>query len=187
MKNLRPLFIILTAFFLGITFFVMTACEISDSDEVIREVSLNVSGSYLNTNGIPSNQSGETITLLAITQAGDQLNAIDNLGARWTGTIGRASGNTASFTLDGITNTGVRVVLTGTIVIEGTTGTLTGTWIEPVLRSPASAQAAVAAVATATPIPDPTTDAMVTPIPSITATPSGTATPIATPSIVLTP
>lgn len=165
-----------------------TACEISGSNDVTRQVSLNVTGSYVNEGGIASRQSGGTITLLAISQRGDQLSAVDNLGARWTGTIGRADGNLATVTLQGMTNTGVEVVISGSIVIEGTTGTLTGTWIEPNLRAPVSAAAAVAPIstptpnATAVPTENPSATATPTPIPGATATPI----PGATPTPVLT-
>lgn len=131
----------------------LTACDISSADEVTRQVSLNIAGSYTNAGGIPANQTGNTISLLSISQRGDQLNAVDDQGARWTGTIGRADGTLATFTLDGATSAGQEVVLTGTIVVDGTTATLSGTWIEPSLRSVATATATVSGVVTPTPTP----------------------------------
>lgn len=173
----------------------LVSCEISSPGDTVRQVSLNVTGAYRNGDGIPDRQSGTRITELTITQQGDQLTVVDNLGARWTGSIGRADGNVALVTLRGQTNTGVEVVITGSIVIEGTTGTLTGTWIEPNLRSPVRATASVSPVATPTPAPtvtpttepgDPTPTPVAgptpTPVPAATATPVPTAVPTPTPS-----
>ena len=157
------------------------ACDISSADDVTRTVSLNVSGSYQNGSGIAGRQSGTPITLLAVTQRGDQLTAVDNLGARWTGTVGRADGNLATVTLRGLTNTGVEVVITGTVTIDGTTGALTGTWIEPNLRSTVSATATVQPVPT--PVPTAVPGATATPVPGATATPVPGATPTPTPFI----
>jgi hypothetical protein len=147
-----------------------TACEISGSNDVVRQVSLNIAGAYSNSSGIPANQTGNRVTQLSIQQRGDQLDAVDNQGGRWSGSIGRADGTLATFTLKGATSAAQSVTLTGTIVVEGNNGTLTGTWIEPSLQSAASATANVAGVitptatpaaatgpvATATPLPFPT-------------------------------
>ncbi|MGA0368646.1 MAG: hypothetical protein ACO3N7_04265, partial [Kiritimatiellia bacterium] len=100
-------------------------------------------------------------------QSGDRLSAVDNTGAPWAGSIGRAEGNIATFTLDGSTSAGAAVVLTGTIVVNGSSASLSGTWIEPSLRSAASAEATVAARATPTaqPTGSPTLTPTATPIP----------------------
>jgi hypothetical protein len=185
-RDLRSVLSWLTTFGLsGVLLF--TACEISSPDDVTRQVTLNVSGSYTNGSGIAGQQSGSTITLLSITQSGDQLFAVDNLGARWTGSIGRADGNVATVNLRGLTNSGVEVVIAGAISIDGTTGTLSGTWIEPNLRSTVNATAnGVAPVPTAVPTAVPTQipGATATPIPGATATPipGATATPIPEPT-----
>ena len=133
---------------------VYTGCEISSGDDVTRNVTLNIQGVYANASGIPRRQSGVRITSLALSQSGDQLNVVDNEGTRWTGTIGRVSGNNASFTLKGLTTAGNEVVITGNIAIEGTTGRMTGTWVEPGFSSPISAEAGVAAQPTPTPTPE---------------------------------
>ncbi|MDA3872348.1 MAG: hypothetical protein PF795_00095, partial [Kiritimatiellae bacterium] len=153
-RNASPLLFLASVSIVSLLFF--SACEISGGNETVREVSLNVSGSYVNESGIPSNQSGDRITLLAISQSGNRLNAVDNLGARWNGSIGRAESNLATVTLKGLTNNGVQVVITGTITVNGTDARLTGTWVEPGLTSPVSAQANVAATPEPTPAPDPT-------------------------------
>lgn len=153
-RSIRPLFLLASVSIAALLFF--SACEISGRNETVREVSINVAGSYVNSSGIPSNQSGSRITLLAISQSGDRLNAVDNLGARWNGSIGRAQSNLATITLRGMTNSGVEVVITGTITVNGTDARLTGTWVEPGLASPVSATATVAAAPVPTPVPEPT-------------------------------
>lgn len=178
MKKIRALLILGSAVILAGVTVIFSACEISSGNETVREVSLQVSGNYVNNSGIPGKQSGQLITSLFISQNGDQLNAIDNLGARWTGTIGRASGNLATVNLDGITSNGTPVVITGNITIDGTTATLQGTWVEPVIRAPAFAQATVAPQPIPTPNPIETATPGATPIPGTTPTPVGTTTPV---------
>ncbi len=176
MNKIRSFLILGAALTTGALFLFLTACEISNGDETVRQVSIRVAGVYSSASGIASNQSGQTITSLNISQSGDQLDAIDNLGARWTGTIGQADSTLATVNLKGLTNTGVQVVITGNISIDGTTGTLSGSWIEPVIRSNVFAQAIVAAQPTSTPIITPTT--------SVTTTPSATAVATVTPTPV---
>jgi hypothetical protein len=169
MKSIRLALSLFSASLLGSLFLLTGGCEISDGDETVREVSISVSGSYRNPNGIPERQSGATITQLTLSQNGDQLSAVDNEGTRWTGTIGRASESLATLNLRGRTTTGVEVIITGSIQVEGTTATLTGVWVEPALTSEVNASASVSPVPTATPGPD------------VTATPTATPTATATP------
>lgn len=140
--------------FSSVLFF--TACDISGSDDVVRQVSLNIAGAYTNDSGIPENQSGNRVTLLSIQQRGDQLSAVDNQGGNYSGSIGRADENLATFTLNGATSAGESVTLTGTVVVEGTSASLTGTWIEPSLRSSARASATVSGQVTPSGTPTPT-------------------------------
>ena len=164
-KQLRiPFFGMLLGLLAGIL--LSTACDISGSNDVVRQVSLNIAGVYTNDGGIASSQSGTPITVLSIQQRGDQLDVVDNLGARWTGSIGRADSNLATFTLNGLTNTGVAVTITGSIAVDGTSASMSGTWIEPNLRSVVSATATVAGVITPTPVPTVEPVATATPIPT---------------------
>jgi hypothetical protein len=128
-------------------------CDISNGSDVIRNVSINVNGTYVNDGGIPERQSGAKITRLSILQTGDELNIVDNEGTRWTGRINNAGDNNAAITLRGMTTTGIEVVITGSISVSGTTATLSGLWVEPGLTAAASATASVAAAPTATPGP----------------------------------
>ncbi|MDF3130730.1 hypothetical protein P0Y35_16085 [Kiritimatiellaeota bacterium B1221] len=174
MNKFRSFLIMGTALATGAFFLFLTACEISNGDETVRQVSIQVAGIYSSSSGIASRQSGQTITSLNISQSGDQLDAIDNLGARWTGTIGQADSSLATVNLKGLTSTGEQVVITGNISIDGTSGTLSGSWIEPVIRSDVYAQATVAAQPTSTPI--------ITPTDSVTSTPVSTAIATVTPT-----
>ncbi|WFB37167.1 hypothetical protein P3T73_05265 [Kiritimatiellota bacterium B12222] len=171
MKRSSPLLFLLSSFGIPLTLLLFAACEIDSGSEVTRNVSLNVAGSYQNDGGIPSAQTGQTISRLSITQTGDQLFAIDNLGARWTGNIGRIESNLATITLQGMTSTGAEVVISGTITINDTTGILFGNWIEPTLRSDANATATVASIITPTPLPTNTAEPTTTPIPTVTVVP----------------
>jgi len=145
----------------------LVGCEISGGDETVRQIALNIAGTYQNNSGIASNQSGSRVTSLTLQQSGDQLDGIDNLGLRWGGTIGRTDDTTASITLSGLTSTGVQVVITGDVRVEGTQGVMTGLWVEPVIRASVSAEASVASAPTPTPTQDPSPDATptVTPVP----------------------
>ena len=177
MKSFRPTFPAFALAALALTLvFLQSACDIQSGNETVRNVPINVAGSYRNENGIPTRQSGRIITLLSITQAGDQLYAIDNEGTRWRGTIGRADGNTASITLRGLTTAQGEVVITGTIVVSGTSATLSGTWVEPGYTSPVSAQAGDVSPApqpTPGPGPNPTPTPTPSPTPSPTPAPGG--------------
>jgi hypothetical protein len=155
MKQTRTSWICLITAGLAGVLLLFSACEISGGNETVRNVSIRIGGSYVNSSGIPSNQSGNRITQLAITQSGDRLDAVDNFGGRWNGSIGQAESNLATFTLKGMTSAGAEVVLTGTITVDGTNATLSGTWIEPSLRAAASAQASVAPAPLPTPVPTP--------------------------------
>mgnify|MGYP001025339578 CR=1 FL=1 len=150
----------------------LAGCEISSGDETVRNVAIRISGTYQNTEGIPARQSGLTTTSIAITQSGDQLDGVDNFGRLWSGSITQADERVAGFELQGATTDGLEVILTGTITVNGSNASLTGTWIEPVIRSSASAQAIVVALPTATPTPVETPTVTPTPTVVLTATPA---------------
>lgn len=119
----------------------LVACEIQSAREVVRNVPLNVSGTYRNSSGIAARQSGSRITSLTLSQSGDRLTGVDNHGGRWRGDLGRVEGNTALVTLKGMTTAGGEVVITGSIVTDGSTGRLTGMWVEPGFTSEVFAEA----------------------------------------------
>ncbi len=119
-------------------------CEVdSSSDEFIRDVSIDFTGYYTHptSDRIVSRNSGSAITSLDLRQDGDQLEAIDNNGSIWRGSLGDVNGGSSSFELEGTTTSGDAGFFSGTLSssdggtsTSGTTssaeGTMTGTYIE---------------------------------------------------------
>lgn len=137
--------------------FAFLGCELGSADSVSRGVTggdnatVNVSGFYTggaNTNSgsgyiqITSTNSGPPLTTLDLRQYGDQLEAVDNFGRVWKGTIGDAGSGTATFTLSY-----GDLTISGTITISGSTGsytgTMNGTWIEPSIYATIHATATI--------------------------------------------
>jgi len=125
---------------------VFLGCEIGSSDSVARDLDFNVTGIYRNTdtnanNGkLVSDNSGSPITQLDLRQTGDQLEANDNNGKIFSGTIG----DEGNYTMTGQTTAGKDGTMTGTIEASGGVGTMRGTWIEDGLYGTIYGQATVA-------------------------------------------
>jgi hypothetical protein len=70
---------------------------------------------------------------------------VDNNGIIFKGTIGQATEDTASFTLEGMTTIGAEATISGSISVPvgGSEGTMRGTWIEPTLFSSVYGEATV--------------------------------------------
>ncbi len=185
MRIFQRCLLIMTFSLFGALSLLQIGCDIQSGDEVTRNVSVNVSGVYRNGDGIPTRQSGAKVSSINLSQSGDQLFGVDNNGGRWEGSIGRADGDTASFTLKGQTNTGAKVVITGTIRVSGNSGTMTGTWIEPGLTGDVFATGEVVPTPTATPVPGGTPGA--TAVPTTVATVAPGPAPTATSPIVFPP
>lgn len=143
---------ILAAGLLGAVFY--TGCEIDSAESASREVGLVIAGFYTNPNGGPVVQknTGAPITSLDLRQRGDRLEAIDNNGFIFKGTIGNVQGNIASITLTGLTTAGNEGTISGTVEVGGAStstlgaaasATLRGTWVEPSLFSTVYATASV--------------------------------------------
>lgn len=131
-----------------LVFLALCGCEVGSADSVVRMVAADFSGFYqgVGSNGtqmvVPPN-SGDEVTLLNLRQNGDQLEAIDNNGIVFRGTLGNLVDTTASFTLEGRTTVGRSVTISGTLTGEGSAGTMRGTWIEPNLYSTISGKAVI--------------------------------------------
>jgi hypothetical protein len=120
-----------------------TGCEVDSADTFIRDVPVDFSGFYVGcSNGAPIVQanSGNRIRTLDLRQNGDQLEAFDNNGAIWRGSLGEVQNGRSSFTLEGRTSTGVEGLFSGTLSSSGggsttsvsaANGNMTGTYIEP--------------------------------------------------------
>jgi hypothetical protein len=120
---------------------ILSGCEGDSAETLVRNIAFQVSGIYRNpgdsNNGkLVSNNTGSPVTQMDLRQTGDQLEAIDNNGLIFKGTIGNASDTEGGFTLDGQTTAGQPATISG--VIRKSSGSSTeaemrGTWIEPSL------------------------------------------------------
>lgn len=125
----------------------VTGCETDSSESVSRNLSVDVTGYYsgnLSGGRIIEQSSGAAITSLDLRQGGDRLEAYDNNGEIFKGTIGQVDGERASFTLEGKTTAGVAGTISGYIDISGSSATMSGTWFEPSMSSRVAASATVA-------------------------------------------
>ncbi len=129
-----------------ISSFAFLGCEVGSSDSAVRNLDFNVTGIYRNTdtnanNGkLVSNNSGDPITQLDLRQTGDQLEANDNNGKSFRGTIG----DEGDFTMTGLTTAGQEGTMVGTIEASSGVGTMRGTWAEPTMYGTIYGQATVA-------------------------------------------
>ncbi len=139
MKLLRPglLALILPALAL-----IPLACEVDSSNTFTRDVSTDFSGLYAPCEGsvIVQQNGGRRITRLDLRQSGDSLEAVDNNGGLWRGSLGEVQNGRSSFELRGRTTTGVDAWFSGTLSTSdgGSTnsggsanGRMTGTYVEP--------------------------------------------------------
>lgn len=129
----------------------ISGCSDSESgDELIRLVDVDFTGVYTGTgDSLVSQNSGEPITTMNLAQSGAGLEAFDNNGNIWRGNLNRVnSDSSASFRLDGLTTENVPAQIVGELSGEGTTGSMTGTYIEPGLLGTVSASATIAEVQT---------------------------------------
>ncbi len=139
----------------------LVGCDVGSSggsDAAIREVGVDYSGYYDSTDDnsetsiVSPVNSGAPVKSLSLSQTGDRLEAFDNNGLIYRGTIGRvvSSGGSAesSFQLEGETTTRVPVTIAGTLTGEGTTGIMRGQWLEPNKMANILADAIINAVPT---------------------------------------
>ncbi len=121
-------------------------CSGNSGDSIIRSVSIRVSGFYTGnpiSNPLVRQNTGNPISNMNIIQTGDNLEAVDNNGNIFRGTISQEDGTIATFMLNGMTTAGAQGTIAGTFTISGTTSTMEGTWTEPALFSPVFGTATV--------------------------------------------
>lgn len=119
-------------------------CSVDSADEFIRDVTVNFSGFYVGRNNgvLVSANSGKPITTLDLRQNGDRLEAVDNNGRIWRGSLGEVQGGSSSFELNGQTTDGTEATFSGSITssdggsadtgsVSNAEGTMQGTYIEP--------------------------------------------------------
>ena len=122
------------------TLALLVGCELSNSpNDTVRNVSVDFTGFYDN-DGAPltTSQTGADITEMNLIQTGDRLEAVDNNGIIFKGTLGEVtvdSGGQASsiINLSGRTTANGDVTISGTIIGQQNQGVIHGTWIEPTL------------------------------------------------------
>ena len=148
----------------------LSGCTVGSADSVIPSSSGNFSGNYVGagSNGVLVTQNtGNPVTSLMLTQYGNQLQAVDNNGILFHGTLGDVSGGSssssnttssststsASFMLQGSTTAGNSVVISGTLSANGTTATMRGVWAEPSLYGSIYGAATISPITPPTPGP----------------------------------
>ncbi len=157
----------LTAFFvLGGLF--LAACDVDSVDSTTAVLSddagttYNFAGLYAraDTNGVQQplvfpldRQSGRTLTWLRLLQAGSRIEAYDNAGMTWAGSISTIESGTANFSLRGRTTAGLSVEIAGALRYADQSSTMDAAWIEPAFSGSIFATATVSPSTTNTPSP----------------------------------
>lgn len=123
---------IYTLFLISVTITIFIGCEVDSASDLVRSVSINVSGVYSNPNGdsLVEKNSGNPIVRLTIRQNGDQIEAADNNNQIFRGNVTEAGDGKLSFSLEGKTTTGMDAIFSGTFTVSGTTSIMAGTFIE---------------------------------------------------------
>lgn len=113
---------------------VLVGCEVGSPDTVIRQVGLIIAGFYANSGGnIVSENTGAAIETLNLIQDGSDLQAIDNNGRIFRGSVSSASESSAQIQLTGLTSAGAQGIIQAVVTVSGGSATMQGTWIEPSL------------------------------------------------------
>ncbi|HMO04432.1 MAG TPA: hypothetical protein PKC67_09225 [Kiritimatiellia bacterium] len=114
-----------------------TGCTVDSANGTSRTVGISVGGIYRYDSSACGNDgrfvtanSGRSVISLDLRQAGDSLEAIDNNGIIFRGTIGNVVDNSASFNLEGATTAGNSALISGNISVSGGKGVMQATWVE---------------------------------------------------------
>jgi hypothetical protein len=143
----------------------LAACDVESVDSTTANVAdndgtiYNFAGLYANstTNGLaplvfPTNkQSGVPLTWLRLLQYGSVIEAYDNAGMTWAGSISTIEGGTANFSLRGRTTAGLSTEIAGTLVYADQQSVMDAAWIEPAFSGNLYAIATVAPSTTNSP------------------------------------
>jgi hypothetical protein len=152
--------VLLASFAIGFSALVcVTGCSVDSADSVVRSVNANVAGFYSKDSSVCGQDrfvtanSGKQVISLDLRQTGDQLEAIDNNGIIFRGTIGNVVDNSASFNIEGSTTAGNKVLISGNIAIGGGEGVMRATWIEDTFYATLCGSANGPSVTSNTPTP----------------------------------
>jgi len=147
MKKLVPVIFLTFVSALLVTMAGISGCETDSPETIVREVDIFIGGFYRHPtdgNFMVPRTSGEPISSMNLIQSGDELNAFDNFGMLYRGTIGRVlDGSQASITLKGQSTAGNEATISGIVVVSGNTATMEATWLEEFAVSPVFGQALV--------------------------------------------
>lgn len=131
----------------AVAFLVGNGCTGDSVEGGVRLVGLSVEGFYAHPesgNAMVRRTTGADVESLNLMQHGDYLEAFDNNGVVFSGTIGKVTDtNLATFTLEGQSTAGQPATISGTISVQGSDATMRGSWIEPTLLSEVYAVATV--------------------------------------------
>ncbi len=144
----------------------LAACDIGSVDSTTAVLAdntgtiYNFSGLYarVDTNSVQQplvfptgKQSGRAVTWVRLLQYGSSLEAYDNAGMSWDGSISSVQNGTATFNLRGRTTAGAAVDVAGALRYADQNSTMDATWIEPGFSGSILARATVSPAATNTP------------------------------------
>ncbi len=138
----------------------LVGCDVDDEElSVTREIEAYVQGVYrnndtnINAGFLVANNSGSPVEQLDLRQSGSELQAIDNHGILFDGTLGRfVNDDTIEFELNGKTSVGNEATISGTIKVTDGKGQMRGTWIEPSLTSTVYGEATGPTIQTNAPV-----------------------------------
>lgn len=170
----------------------LAACDVDSVDSTTATLAdddgttYNFAGLYANntTNGLAplvfpaGKQSGTALTWLRLLQYGSVIEAYDNAGMTWAGSISTLQGGTANFSLRGRTTAGISTEIAGTLVYADQQSVMDAAWIEPTFSGNLYAIATVAPSATNSPSSgvsiSPSSATLISSSPSVTFTASST-------------
>ena len=132
----------------------LPGCEVGSVDDVVPSSSGNFSGLYAGPSGSPlvAHNSGNAVNSLNLSQYGNQLQAVDNNGILFKGTLGDIVNSSATFSLDGTSTAGAQANISGTLHASGSTASMVGTWTEPSIYSAVNGTASITPIPTNSPV-----------------------------------
>lgn len=125
---------------------IFSGCEVGSPDTTVRQTGVSVDGIYAGTltdGRLTSRNSGAAVKQFNLRQTGSSLEATDNNGIRFAGSINGETSSRVPFTLEGRTTAGTVVNVVGTINLSGESATMVGSWVEPSLIGDVQASASV--------------------------------------------